>query len=80
MLPELPFANASDRVGKHLHDPGAAWPVRLEVIGSSFSFKLAGQLTAQGALVVLDRQAHVGPLESRPNLLRRSSAIKNSGG
>ena len=91
VLPELPFASARGRVGVHLHDPGAAWPVLFDVIGSFFrpqrpdrvtavpflvilchkrdvtlSLKLEDHLTAQGALVVLNRPAHVGPLGEAP--------------
>jgi hypothetical protein len=86
VLPELPLAFAGSRVCDHIHDPGAARPVRLDVLRSFFrsqrpdgvtsvaflmircherdvplAFELAGNLAAQGPLIVFDGQTDVGP-------------------
>ncbi len=53
MLPELPLAFARGRVGNHLHDPGAARPVRLDVLGSFFCTQRPDGVTTVAFLVIL---------------------------
>ena len=50
--PELPFVSAPGRIGDHLDDPGTAWPVLLEVIGSFFRPQRPDGVTAVPFLMI----------------------------